>query len=1027
MKISELSVKKPITVAMVFLLVLILGAIAFFSLPLDIMPDIEIPSLTVITAYPGANPIDVEKKVTEPLEKSLSIISGVKDVTSNSVEGMSVIMISFNWGLNLDEASNDIRAQLDMANFYLPEDAEKPTLFKFDFSQAPIVFYGVKIDPNLKFPEKYIQKNVIDRIMKVDGVGLVRFQGLEDEIVAIELSQKKMEKANISFGMIQQALSGYNLSVPAGYIDIARRYVTIRTDGELNSLIDLGNIPIIRKDSQTVYLKDLATVEFSSSRDMRPKLKVNRERGGMLFIQKAAGKNTIKVADATMAFVDEIQSELKQVELTMFLSLAQMIKDNLYALGRTLFIATILVILVVLLLLMNFRAAIVIAAALPFSLIISFIFMKIFGYTINMISLGALVIAIGMVVDAAIVIFENIFRHHYALNEPLKESAMYAPGEVGMAVTASVLTTVAIFFPLSFVTGFVGIFFSQLGMIVTIILIASLLTALTLIPAMSSLILKKSRKQSRMQTAVSNFWIKITSWTGKKIKASLSHGGWWILGFFLLFFASLALINQVPKEFIPDEDMGRIEINMELPALVNLAETIEVAEALQNLVYENIEDEKTVFYQAGAGGNMMFETISPNKLQVVIKLQPVDGYMRPSIEIADKLRKLIPKHIRGYKNFNISTASGFSMVLGMGGSGASLEIYGDDLDLMAKNAAAWKEKLLQVEGVGNVDISYSKGKREMRIKPDYVKAAEFGLSPAYIGMHLRAVFYGTKMGEFRQEGDVFNIILRYNREEFQNTQDLRSLIISTPTGEKLRLEQIATIIEVESPVSIDRKNRQRLITVTSYLKESRYLGDVTEWISSNMSEMKVPGITFKLGGSSKEMKDSFKSMMQILMLALVLVFMVMAAQFESFKEPFIVMFSVPFAVTGVFIALYITNQTLSMNAMIGLIMLVGIVVNNAIVLVDYTNTLRKRGMNVKDAIEGSVKERMKPIVMTALTTMCGMLPLAIATGAGAETWRPLGIAVIGGLLVSTLVTIILVPNVYYIVEKKRKVSHRAIY
>ncbi len=1012
---------------MLFLLFLILGVIALIGIPLDIMPDLETPMITVITIYPGANPQDVEKKVSEPLEKNLSTINGLKEISSISTEGVSMITLTFGWGSDLEASANDVRAKLDFSNFFLPAEAEKPTLLKFNFSMAPILFCGVALKSDMDFPEKYIQKNVVDKLMRVQGVGTVNLRGFGTEIVAIELSSDKMEKYNIQLSTVQTILSGYNASIPAAGLDIGRRFVTLRTEGEFPSIKELSNIPIQRTGGKTIRLRDIANVDFGQTRDLNTKVRINGSKGGLLIIQKASGENTVEVSHRVQKELSSIQKAADKVDISILINLAGMIEDMLKNLGKTLLFSMLLTVLVVFVMLWNFRGSLIISLSIPVSLIIAFIFMRLFGFTANMITLGALAIAVGMVVDAGIVMFENIFRHRYILKEPLKESAMFAPGEVGMAVAASVLTTVAIFFPLAFIKGFVGVMFKPLAIVVTIVLLASLFTALTLIPSLSALILPKDLKVNSAKQKVADFWQRTGQSIGALVKRSLNKGGLIVAILIAVFLFSLFLSRFIPKEFMPDMDIGQVTVNMDLPTYVSINETEKIAQQIEKLVIDNIKDEKVIFYNVGESGRGMMSTVSSNKLQFMIQISGPSNKRRSATAIAEDLRKLIDENIMGFRNYTISTESGFNSMMGVGGGGAELEIYGDDLDKMYEKAEYWQTRFRELKEVRNTSIGFELGKKEARVLPDIERASEFGITPAYLGMVVRTAVYGAKIGEFRQSGDVFDIYINYAREGLDDINSLRSLMISTPVGRKVRLENIADIKEFESPVDIERKNRQRVIKVSAILTNSRYLGKITDWIVKETAKDADPDVMYKLGGTSKDMKDSFVSLFQILALAILLVFMVMAAQFESFVGPFIIMFSIPFAATGVFLGLFITNTTLTMQAMIGLIMLVGIVVNNAIVMVDYTNTLRKRGYEIKEAIGGAVSDRLKPILMTTMTTIIAMVPLALASGPGAEVWKSLGIAVISGLILATVVTIVLVPNVYYILLKKTEMKNKAIY
>ena len=1042
MNLPELGVKRPVLTMMIFFGILVLGVVSLTNLPLDLMPELTLPAISLIVPYEGAATEDVEVAVTEILESYLSTVPNLKEITSKSKEGVSLVVLTFEWGTNMDEASNDIRDRLDFAKSFLPEDVGQTILFKFDMSNWPILFLGIGAEESYPKLTDIIDKRVADPLKRLKGIGSIsQFAGLERQI-QVRVDRERLLAHHLTIDQLVLLLQKENITLPAGNLKMGKQEFLLRVPGELETVEDIQNLMIQSRNGASLRLKDVAEVE-DSFREEEGLGRVDGRPGMMMMIQKQAGANTVEVATLALKRLEELKKRLpRDVEIKIIFDGSDFIKQSLSNLNSTILWGGVLVILTILLFLGNFTGSLIIALTIPFSLIIAFIFLYFMGYTINTVSLSSLAIAIGMVVDNAIVVLDSIFRKRDEGESPATGSISGAK-EVGTAVSASTFTTIAIFVPILFIGGIIGEIFRQLGYVVTIVLLASLFCALNLTPMLASKLLKDinplyqrgikgdftlrtrhSAFRNLLQLTqkgyknLEEFYLSLLSW-------ALSHRRRTILIGLSIFFLSLLPIplHLVETEFIPAEDQGEVRGTIELP----LGTRVEVTEKVMKRVEEEVEktfpDRIAMMSMVGQsrGG---FATMSGQKEgssvgRLFIKLHPKRMRDYSAQDAAYLLSRKISS-IPGIQNMNFDTEDPFASMIFSGGSPVSIEIYGYEIEKTDSIAFLIRERLSNIKGIVHPLVSREKGKPEIQVVINREKASRMGLSISQIAHTLRTNFFGKEATLFREGGEEYDIFVRLKEEDRKTLRDLENVFVNSPTGKAIPLSNIADFVERRGPLEIDRKNRERLVKVEAGIYK-RPLSAIKRDLEKVLSEIHLPeGVFIQVTGAIEEQESAFEKLFIAMILGILLVYMVMAGQFESLLDPFVIMFSVPFAITGVIWALFLTGKTLNLMSFVGMVMLVGIVVNNAIVLIDYTNILRRRGLSVREAHLTAGTRRLRPVLMTSLTTVLGLLPLAMMRGEGAESWSPLAISVMGGLLVSTLITLIFVPTLHSIFDDWRE-------
>ena len=1021
MSIYSASVKRPVTTILIFIGLMVMGIYSLTQLPVDLYPEMELPFVVVYTTYPGASASDIESNVTKPLENSLNSVSKLKEITSTSSDAVSVIFMQFEYGTNLDEASNDIRSSLSFVERYLPEDSEKPTIIKFSTSMMPIIFYAITAKESYAGLEKILDEKIVNPLNRIEGVGSVALSGVPGRKVYIDVDPRKMEAYNLTIEQIGNVLRAENINMPAGYIEMGKTDYPLRIQGEFPESEVVKNLVVSSYNGNSVYLKDIAEVR-DTIRESKLDTKINGAKGMSMYVQKQSGGNTVKVTKEVDKELATLVKDLPQdVKIEKLFDSASFIRGSISNLTETLMYAGIFVILVVLFFLGRWRATFIVILTIPISLIVAFIYLFITGASINIISLTSLSIAIGMVVDDAIVVLENITKHIERGSRP-REAAIYATNEVWLAVIVTTLTVVAVFFPLTFVKGLTGVLFKQLGMIVTITIITSVFAAITLTPTLSALMLKwyPIRKDAPFWTYDGSIR-KGLEWFDrfyeKSLRWALHHKTIISIIALVVFLGSMSLFSVVKTEFFPQADESIISATIELQTGTRVDQTIITANKIDELIKSKYPEVKIIATSTGAddqgGFASIFSSGGTHRISYSLSLVPIEERKKSVFDIVEEMRTDFAG-MSEIINFSLTTSDNMGS---FGGSTVDVEIYGyniSETNLVSEELAA---KIKKVQGAKDVTISRAKSKPELQIIFDQNKMMANGLNTAMVSSAVKNRVDGLTATRLRQFGDEYDVVVRLKKSSRGTLTDIENIGIMNPMGQLIRLGEIAKIKEYWSPPSIERKRKERIVRV-SFTPYKRSLTDIQVDVQKAIDETTLPpGVMVQISGAIKEQMEAFMDIATLILISLILVYLIMASQFESLKMPFIIMFSIPFAFSGVAIALFLTNTTLSVISGIGAVMLVGIVVKNAIVLVDFINLMRERGNELYEAIAISGRSRLRPVIMTSATTILGMLPLAMSSGSGSELWSPMGIAVIGGLIFSTMVTLILVPVVYAMFSK----------
>jgi hydrophobe/amphiphile efflux-1 (HAE1) family protein len=1033
MSIYSTAVKKPITTLVIFIAVIVMGVFSLRNMPIDLYPEIDPPFISVFTIYPGASAADIETNVTRPLEDNLSIVTNLKNMTSQSRDDISAITLEFDYETNLDEATNEIRDVISRLIRFLPEGIEQPTVFKFSSSMIPVMMLSATADESYDALAKILDQKLINPLNRIEGVGAVGIFGGPEREIQVNVDPRKLEAYNITVEQLGGILASENINLPSGSLKMGDVDYALRFTGEFEESDRINNIVITNFNGNPVFVKDVATVKDTLA-EMTIEEKINGERGLRLLVQKQSGANTVKIAREVNEMLEEIKPTLPpDITIGVVFDTSEFITSAIGNLVDILYYAAIFVTLVVLFFIGRWRATFIIIITIPVSLVTAFIYLYFTGNTLNLISLSSLTIAMGMVVDDAIVVLENITRQ-IERGSTAREAAIYGTNEVGLAVVASTLTVVAVFLPMTLITGLMGMFFRQLGWIVSITITVSTLAALSLTPMLSSQFLKySSAKRTGLGPKTSAFIDKTLGGLDNAYSRLL---GWavrnkWkvVIVSIGIFLGSLFLLPMIGTGFFPEADNSRVEINIELPTGLRLDETKKTARDIEEIIRKDFPEVESINTSSGfssTAGIFGNARAGSHTIDLILSLTAPSERERSVWDVADALRDelvVFPEIV----TFTVQTEGG-----GFGaGAPIAIEVYGDDFNVTTGFAQNLAAKMRTIEGTRDVDLSRGPEKPELRIVPDQEKMAMYGLTTNTVSNAIRNRVQGLTATRFREDGEEYDVVIRH-KEEFRNTlTDIENIQIMNPRGQMVRLKEFASIEEFFSPPNIERKNRLRYLTVNSQLF-GRSLGQVTADIQKAIDEMDVPqGVDIRFGGQILEQQEAFADLFLLLLLSIFLVYVVMASQFESFSMPLIIMIAVPFSFSGVFMALLISGAEVNVISFIGAIILVGIVVKNSIVLIDYTNLMVARGKSIVTAVKTAGKSRLRPVLMTTLTTLLAMIPLAVSTAEGSEIWRPMGIAVIGGLTFSTLITLVLVPIVYTLfgarkVRKSRKSNKKII-
>lgn len=1023
MSIYEGAVKRPIMTSLCFLAVIIFGLFSLIKLPIDLYPDIDTNTIMVLTYYQGASAEDIENNVTRPLENTLNSVEHLKHVTSKSREGVSVITLEFEYGYDINVLTNDVRDKLDMVSNSLPEEAQNPILFKFSTDMVPILILSVEAQESQKALYKILDDNVANPLARVDGVGTVSISGAPKREINVYMNPQKMEAYNLSPAQVASAISAENKNTTNGTIDIGSMTYTVRVEGEFNDPQQMKDVIVGTHNGVNVYLRDVARIE-DNVEERAQRTFTNDVQGAMIIIQKQSGANSVEISDKVMSMIPQLQSNLpSDVKLGIIVNTSDNIKNTIGSLEETIAYAMLFVALVVFIFLGRWRATMIIVITIPMSLIASFIYLYATGGSFNMISLSCLSIAIGNVVDDAIVVLENVTTHIERGSSP-KQAAIHATNEVAISVIASTLTMIAVFFPLTMVSGVSGVLFKQLGWMMCVIMTVSTTSALSFTPMLCSLLLRLQKKQSKMFKVlygpVGKSLDKLDSWYEKRINWAVRHRWTVISGCIVLFLASigLAAVCGIKSEFFPANDSGRVGVTVQLPVGTRVEKAEAMAKKLVRIWQDRYGDDMQScnFTVGQAGDDNTFASLQDNGTNIIsynIMMVPSNQRDKGLATICDEMRadlKQIPELDKYQVNLGGSSSSS------MGGQAtASFEIYGYDLNSTYDVAKQLSNKFKESPIISQVNISRSDYTPELVIDFDRDKLARQGIGLSEASTAVRSLINGSLMSYYREDGEEYDIKVRYEPTARVSTDDILNMVIPNSQGQNVRVRDIATVKESSLPPTIERKDRQRIVTVSAIIADGHALSEGVELGNALVKKMDVPqGVTVQVAGSYEDQQDSNRDLGTLGLLIIILVFIVMAAQFESLTYPFIIMLSVPFAFSGIIISLVTTGTTMNVMSILGGIMLIGIVVKNGIVLIDYTQLLRERGIGLVNSAVMAARSRLRPILMTTLTTILGMVPMAVSHGVGAEMWRPLGIAVIGGLTVSTILTLIYVPSMFCI-------------
>ena len=1016
MSIYRKAVNNPVTTALVFIAMAIFGIFSLINISLDRFPKFDANVVMVMSSYPGASAEDIETNLTKVLENSLNGVSDLKNLSSTSKENISLITLEFVEGVDIDVATNDVRDKLDMMNSVLPDGASLPIIFKFSADDMPIMIMAATADESLQALEKILDDKVATPLARVSGVGTVSIAGAPQREIQVYCDPNKLEAYGLTVAGISQIIASENRNVPSGSIDIGSNAYALRVEKEFTSAEQMLDVVIGHVNGKTIYLRDVARV-VDGVEERYQEAYVNGTQGAQIVIQKQADANTVNVIKGIKKAMKNIEKNLpSDIKITTVVDSSDNILNTLNSLKETIVVTFLIVMLVVYLFLGRWRATFIIVLSIPVSLLASLMYLWATGNTLNIVSMSSLSIAIGMVVDDAIVVLENISTHLERGAKP-KEAAVHATQEVGISGIATTLTMLAVFLPLTMIKGMAGLMFKQLGWITSIIMIVSTIGALTLIPMLCSQFLRFKPKHGKLHSLIfgnfNKFIDLISRGYGKLINWCIGHRTIVVMISIVVFVATLGFIApNVKTEFMPKSDDGRLTIQLELPAGTGQGVTRELAHELHSKFVAAVPEIINCSYALGqADTDNAFASMQNNGTHVVsfnINVGSMEDRARSTADIADVVRGILADYPE-FKKIKVTEGGG-----GMGGaSTVDIEIYGYDFETTDRVAKELQSKLLNGKEFSQVLLSRDEYTPEYQVDFDREKLAVNGLNSTTAASFLSAAMNGSTMSFYREDGDEYDIRVRYAPEFRTSIEDIENILIYNSRGQSVRIKDLGTVVETLTPPSIQRKNRERLITVSGVVANGVALSDAVAATDAVLADTDIPSeLSVEIGGSYEDQQDMFGDLIMLLAMIIILVYIVMASQFESFMSPFVIMFSIPFAFVGVFMGLWVTGTPLGTMGMIGILILMGIVVKNGIVLIDYTILMRERGYSVSQASVIAANSRLRPILMTTLTTVLGMVPMAIGQGEGSEMWRSLGMVVAWGLSISTLVTLVIIPTVY---------------
>jgi HAE1 family hydrophobic/amphiphilic exporter-1 len=1031
MSIPRFAIERPVTMFMISAVVTLLGAISLTRLPVDLMPEFEQPTLTVRVSYPGVGPLEMEELVTRPMEQAVGAVPGLVRIESSSSEGSSQVRLNFEWGQDLAEAADEVRTRVDRIRQRLPEEAEAPTVFKFDSNAQPIMQLGVEGDYDPVTLREVAQNDIAPRFERVDGIAAVTVNGGVRRQIHVELSKEKITALNLSVNTVVQTLRQENQNTPLGEVYQGDATFLLRSQGQFQSVDDIRNLVVLTREGVPVYLRDIADVK-DSTEERRSFMLINGKPGVQIQVQKQSGKNTVAVASGVRAEVERVNREVPGIRMLVTQDTSTYIERAIHNVQEHAMIGGVLVVLIIFAFLRDFRSTLIVSTSIPVSVIGTFALLYFGGFTLNTMTFGGLALGVGMIVDAAIVVLENTHRHLH-MGKDKMTAAIDGSEEVWSAILASTLTHIAVFVPLLFLSGTASIMFTQLSVVVMFSLAMSLFVAVTIVPVLCSRWLKTPDEEAAATGLMARFY-RASERTldamderyRRVIHVALNHRPTVIGSSVALVVLAALLYPMIQTELLPQADEGEVNVNAELAVGTRFERTEEALLRIQEMVRQNVPEAVTLITSGGGGGNNFQGGGQTHRGQIRIMLVPRDQRVRTNEEIAIELRRqltgipgvIVRANASGGNNQIQRLLSGGGPG-GQGGGGGrlSLEIRGHDLDDARRIAQDARELMEETPGVADVNVGREEGRPEIAIRVDRPKAAMLGMTVTSVASTIQTNVAGTTAAQFRERGNEYPVVVRLREADRRQIADVGDVLLNTPSGQVVPAKNVMVTSREAGPVQIQRKNMERITTVSAEIEVP--LSDAVDAVQARLDQLRVPpDFSVGFGSEVEEQARSFRQLQLVLVLAVLLVYAVMASQYESLRDPFIIMFSVPVAGIGVILSLLLTGTSFSMQAYIGIIMLAGIVVSNAILLVDYINTLRRRdGLPLREAVELGGRTRLRPILMTSIATMLGLVPMAIGIGEGGELQAPLARVVIGGLLTSTLVTLVLVPAIYTVFEE----------
>lgn len=1002
---------------MFILIIIILGSISLTELPIDLFPEIEVPVAVVATNYSGTGPQEMENLVTKPLEGAIATVGNIENISSISSEGSSIVIAQFAFGIDMDLATLEMREKVDLVKGFLPDQSGEPLVIKIDPNALPVYQLALSTKGDLAGLQSLTEDTISQRFERIDGVASVDILGGFAREIEIAVNPNELANLDLNINQLSQIISSSNLNLPGGSVKNGEQEYSVRITGEFNDVEEIRDMAIPLNSGEVLKLSDIAKVNLVR-KEISSISRTNGENSINLSMQKQSGKNTVQVSNLINKEVEKLIKDYPDIEVDIVQDSADFITKSINTVVKNTLFGSIFAVLILYIFLKNIRTTLIIGVSIPISLISSFILLYFNGITLNILTLGGLALAVGMLVDSAIVVLENIFRFN-SEGYSRKDAAVEGASEVGMAITASTLTTVAVFIPIVFVEGVVGTIFKDFAITVTLSLLASLVVSLTLIPMLASKIMRVdareentgSRKLSKVYIFFDNAYLKVEAYYKKFLVKSLAKRRKTVLVALAIFIISILSLTNVGVEFLPATDEGNIIVNVGVPPTTAIEKTDKAVMDIETLL-AGIDEVETISTNINGGNMMMMGRPAGNGGTISVVLAPLSKRDRKTSEIAEEVRTLV-KDIPGV---DISVTQPSNTAAIGSANPISISIKGSEIPILEEISEEIKDILESVEGTREVTTSLSDSVPEIVVKVKKDMAASYGLTPAVVANNVRNSGAGTTVTRLKTGGDEIDVVIRDSSDITESLNNFRYMDISTPMGTNIPLSQLADIELITGPRAINRDNQERQVTVTSDIMD-RDLNEILVDVRAGLADYEIPsGYSYNLGGESEEIVDAFQQLGKALLLAIILIYMVMAAQFESLLYPFIIMFTIPLAFGGGALGLFLTRRALGVTSLIGVIILSGIVVNNGIVLIDYINTLRKSGKDRYEAIVIAGPVRLRPILMTTLTTILGLIPLTLGIGEGAELIAPIGSVVIGGLSLATILTLVVVPVMYTLLD-----------